>query len=291
MRYMIVGGTGTLGNAVIEHLYKNEADPEIHVFSREELKQKNLKKKFPNVICHLGDVSNAARVEAVFDYVVPEVVFHLAALKHVDVAEENPEYCYDVNTLGTMNVARACNKFMTKHMVFCSTDKAVLPINAYGASKLMAEKYLYQMNNRDLTTKFSVFRWANVINSRGSVLQTFIDSLKNEGLVRITDLTMTRFWIHIDDVARFMCENYKNAPLSHALVPEMKASKVSDLADAVARYLGIDNYGVIQTGIRRGEKFHECLWSEHDHCLRSDNCIQFNSDELLHLVRRAVDGN
>ena len=288
MRYLIVGGTGTLGHAVIAYLFKTDKNAEIHVFSREELKQKQLRKIHPEVTCHLGDVSNKGQVDTVFNFVSPDVVFHLAALKHVDIAEENPEYCYAVNIMGTIHVAEAAVRCFADHVVFSSTDKAVLPINAYGAAKFAAEKYLYQMNNRGLKTKFSVFRWGNVLYSRGSVMHEFAETLLSERKVYITDFKMTRFFIHIDDVARFMCDNYKSAPKDQPLVPQMRAAKVVDLADAVARYLEIDDYQIVESGIRRGEKFHEVLWSEHDHCLRSDNCVQFSPDELLALVKRAL---
>ena len=285
MRYLVIGGTGTLGQAVISRLYNSG---EIHVFSREELKQKQLKSKFPLVKCYLGDVANRDAVMRVFDLVRPDVVFHLAALKHVEIAEENPEYCMAVNYFGTQNVAEAARHYMASYVVFSSTDKAVLPINTYGASKLAAENLLFDYNQRDPAPKFSVYRWGNVCGSRGSVIHAFVDSLLTERRVYITDFSMTRFWIHIEDVAAFMVGTYSQALKDRAMIPEMKASKVIDLAVAVADHLEIKDFEIVETGIRRGEKFAECLWSEHDHCLRSDTCPQYSQDELRALVKRVL---
>lgn len=282
-KILITGGTGSLGHALLDQLDGER----VSVLSREELKQKQTKQRYAAVRFFLGDVKNFADVDRVISKVKPTVVFHLAAQKHVDIAEENPDECIAVNLLGAQNVAECCHNHGVAYAVFTSTDKAVLPINLYGMCKGAAEKYWLEMN-RDSDTHFSVFRWGNVCGSRGSVIHSFARSLKDEGTIRLTDISMTRFWIHLEDVARFMIDNYETAPDDKALIPPMKASPVICLAKAVARHLGVSTFDIDTIGIRRGEKYHECLWSEHDKCLRSDTAEQFTDDELDQLVARVL---
>lgn len=294
MRYLIVGGSGSLGAELIKQLSNPEMDydgaherVEIYVMSREELKQKQLKAKFPGVKCFLGDAKNASDYEMVVSYVKPDVIFHLAAIKHVEIAEENPEECIAVNLIGTMNGAQAAIRNRVKYFVFSSTDKAVLPINIYGATKFASEKYLFELNRRGSPTIFSVFRWANVIASRGSVIHSFKKSLLDEKTVYLTSHEMTRFWVNIEDVAKFMRDNFMAAKTGHAMIPPMKAASVIRLADMTADVLGIEDYRIEEIGIRAGEKYHECIWSEHTECIRSDISEQYSDDELRALVERA----
>jgi UDP-N-acetylglucosamine 4,6-dehydratase len=285
MKYLLVGGSGTLGTELIRQFGPNA---NITIMSREELKQKNLKAQFPYVKCLLGDVKSAHDYEMVVAYVKPDAIFHLAAIKHVEIAEENPEECVAVNLVGTMNGAQAAIRHKVKWFVFSSTDKAVLPINIYGATKFASEKYLFELNRREAGPNFSVFRWGNVLGSRGSVIHSFVKSLKATRSVQITDESMTRFWINIDDVANFMRGNYFCAHKDRAMLPDMKAASILRLADLTADHLGIEDYQIDITGIRPGEKYHECLWSEHDVCIRSDTCEQYTDDELRELIRKSL---
>jgi UDP-N-acetylglucosamine 4,6-dehydratase len=284
MSYLIIGGTGTLGKATISAIYKRDPRAQISILSREELKQKNLQAKFPLIKCIIGDIRDL-RKESVAGF---ESVFHFAAMKHVDICEQNLYECQAINMQGTMNVAHALTGSSTKYAVFCSTDKAVLPVNAYGHCKAFSEKYWHSRNNiADSATIYNVFRWGNVMGSRGSVVHAFAESLKKDGIVRITDPSMTRFWIHIDDVANFMLDNYK---INHGetVLPGMKAASITAVAEAVARTLGLKEYRVEYTGTRDGEKIHECLWSSHEECVRSDTAEQFTMDELISLVERSL---
>lgn len=285
MNYLIVGGTGTLGTAVIRALLKRNRKTVITVFSRDELKQKKTKELFPTVNCVLGDIRDLASLQTACRG--KDVVFHFAALKHVEVAEANPEECIKTNVFGTINVARACLDNGVKYCVFSSTDKAVLAINTYGMSKAISEKYLHQMNSYGIT-HFSVFRWGNVLGSRGSVIHSFIDSLKKNKTVYITDTKMTRFWIHIDDAVRYMLDNFDDAPADRPLIPSMKAAPVVQLARLTADHLGMANYKVEISGVRPGEKFHECILSDHERCVRSDNHVQYNDEELTSLIARTI---
>lgn len=280
MRYLIIGGTGSLGNAFIDCLYKNEQNPNITVVSREELKQLNLKRKWPNIKMVIGDVRDKESIaEAVKN---SDLVLNFSALKHVDICEENQAESYKVNLLGAMNVVDLCKKYGVNNFVFSSTDKAVLPINVYGFHKACAERYNFANGG-------VVFRWGNVIGSRGSVLHRFRETLEKENTVYITNLNMTRFWIHINEVAQFMYQNCLSRD-KQIFIPDMKSSTIVDLARAVATVIGVKGYQTKVTGIRPGEKIHECLKSDHEEfggCVRSDTARRFNFEELCGLVERA----
>lgn len=279
---LIIGGTGTLGRALIPLLTHKEF--EITVLSREELKQKQLLSTFPRVKCVLGDIRDYESIdEHCFG---KDLVFHLAAMKHVDMAEVNIEESIKINLLGTLNVAKACLKGHVGDAVFSSTDKAVLPINVYGMCKGLSEK-LWQDYNKFNATNYSVFRWGNVIGSRGSVIHSFVKSLKDHRKVYITDLDMTRFWIHIDDAARFMVDAYDDraAPVK---IPPMKGSPITKLAELTAQYLGIKNYSVIKSGTRPGEKIHECLdYHDGGFELHSNDNL-YTDEELFSLIARTL---
>lgn len=270
----IVGGTGTLGNALIKALHTYN---KITVFSRDELKQQLLKKRYPEITCILGDIRDPQSIERALKGM--QVVFHVAALKHVDVLEANPLESYKTNVQGTINVANACVENGVNHCVFSSTDKAVLPINTYGYCKALSESYLLNLNGQG-ETKFSVFRWGNVLGSRGSVIHSFIKTLKEEHRIYLTDKRMTRFWIHIDQAVDFMVGNYRHAPKDKVMVPYMEAASVARVAATIAKLLGISEYETQIIGLRKGEKIHECLESNHDFCIRSDTANRISDEQL-----------
>lgn len=282
MKVVIIGGTGTLGRELTRQLY-DSAD--ITCISRDELKQKELSKDFPAVKCVIGDVRGRECLKHPFKGA--DVVFHVAALKHVDTVEDNPVEAFKTNVTGTINVADVAVQCDVPYVVFSSTDKAVLPVNAYGHTKALSEKFLFAMNRKDQPTRFSVYRWGNVLGSRGSVIHLFAKSLE-EKRICLTHPEMTRFWIHIQDAVKFMLENYKTAPIDRALIPKMKAASVVRLADAIARFKGITDYDMEVIGIRPGEKIHEQLESNHDFCFRSDTCDQYTDIELDNMVREVI---
>lgn len=282
MKIVIVGGTGTLGNALVEALTGHE----LVVFSRDELKQQQMKAKWPGIRYVIGDIRDKMSLRPVV--AGADVVFHVAALKHVDVLEQNPTEAIKTNVLGTINVAEACMEGGVRHVVFSSTDKAVTPINTYGMTKAISERYLLNLNAQQDRTRFSVFRWANVMGSRGSVVHTFAASLRESGEVKITDPRMTRFWLHINDAVRFMLDHYENASLTEVMIPRMKSSTVLELAEATRKAVGVDKMAVSFCGIRPGEKIHETMFSSHDYCLRSDTAERYTEDELVDLIRRSI---
>lgn len=283
MRYLVIGGTGTLGKAVIAKLYKKNENADITIYSRDELKQKQVQALYPKLNCIIGDVRDSSAL--IVASANMDAIFHFAALKHIEIAEANPEECIKTNVLGTINVARCATVNGVSDVVFSSTDKAVLPINTYGFSKAISEKYLLDLNSKS-NTHFSVFRWGNVLGSRGSVIHSFVETLKKEKKLYITDPKMTRFWIDIDDAAEFILSEYRHA--ERIMIPNMKAARVVKLAEMTARYLGITDYTMHYTGIRPGEKYHEVLWSDHDHCIRSDTIEDYSDEELLDLIDRTM---
>jgi FlaA1/EpsC-like NDP-sugar epimerase len=277
---VIFGGTGTLGRALSRVIVEENPHTPVWIVSRCELRQKEMKEEFPGFKYVIGDVTNTDWAEHLPPRV--ESVFNLAAMKHVDIAEHNVRRCVDINYHGTVNTYLWSQKCAATY-AYSSTDKAVLPINAYGMSKALGERYLSDKKNA------AVFRWGNVIGSRGSVFHSFAKTLKSHDTAYITHPEMTRFWIHIDDVARFMWNKRRIMTNNEAHIPEMKGASVLRMANAVATVLSIPNPEIVFTGIRPGEKIHECLRTGHDYCLTSNNCEQFTDDELLNLVSEVLN--
>jgi UDP-N-acetylglucosamine 4,6-dehydratase len=283
MKYVILGGTGTLGRALTRALLKDEATESITCFSRDELKQKELAAEIrdPRLNFVLGDIRNPYTLWQAMHR--KDVVFHVAALKHIDTLEMNPEESVRTNILGTINVADEAIRAGVKHVVFSSTDKACAPINVYGMSKGISERILLHRNEVQSTTHFSVFRWGNVLNSRGSVIPFFVKTLKAEKKAYLTHPEMTRFWITIEDAVAFMLANYKTA--QETMIPAIKGATVERVIDTTARILGYSEYQTHVVGIRPGEKLHESLLPG----MSSDTWVQYSSEELESLVRPVVE--
>lgn len=278
MRYLIIGGTGTLGRALTDSLLSDSDTTSVTCFSRDELKQKILSSevKDSRLKCVLGDIRDSGSVGR--SMVGVDVVFHVAALKHVDTLEANPEESVKTNILGTINVANAAIALGVPHVVFSSTDKAVSPVNVYGMSKGISEKILLNSNLNQSKTKFSVYRWGNVVASRGSALSFFAKTLKEEGRAYITDLEMTRFWIRIEDAVEFMLDTYETC--QGITVPPMKSSPVTTMVKAISELVGVPTYETQVTGMRPGEKIHETIMPG----ICSENQPYYTVDELKELV-------
>lgn len=272
---VIFGGTGTLGNALVKKIYNKPFD-KIHIVSRDEIKQAEMQKQFPNVEFHLGDVTNIHSLPYIPS---PGRVFNLAAMKHVERGQKNHEYCVNVNYNGVINTYSWAHTMGASSYTQSSTDKAVEPVNTYGKAKSLAEDYLLSRNPK---FPISIFNWGNVLGSRGSVLPKFVESLKSEKTLYITDFNMTRFWVLIEDVANFMWE--KTGECGYH-VPPMKGAKVLDVGLAVAVVLGIEPKKVklVEIGNRGGEKLHERLKD-----YTSNSCPQYTDKELIKLVERAL---
>jgi FlaA1/EpsC-like NDP-sugar epimerase len=292
MRILIPGGTGTLGKELLKQL----VDDEVYVISRDELKQQQLKKQYRKVKFIIGDIRNAESMRHIVCRIQPQIIFHAAALKHVDVVEENVNEGMLTNYQGVVNVHRAALEAGTKVMALSSTDKAVLPINAYGYTKGLAEKYLFQTSCDHSLTNI-VFRYGNVLGSRGSVIHAFAKSLKEENKVYLTHHLMSRFWIPIEKAVAFMIERTRNVyngqleptDINRPLIPEIKALPVIEIARLVGECLDIKDWTIQEVGIRPGEKIHECLYSSHDHCITSEKAEQCDVEEIKEYIKKVLD--
>lgn len=282
MRVTLIGGTGTLGQRLLDKLCS--AGHIVAVMSRGEHAQKELRAKYPNVRFLIGDVRDET---AVNDAVVgADTVFLLAAIKHVDVAEENPLEAIKTNIMGAVNVGQAALRYGPEHVVYSNTDKAVLPITTYGYTKALAQNYLLSLNGQGV--RFSAFNWGNVAASKGSVIPIFAEALLEGRTLRVTDPRMSRFWLLADDAANFMLNHYTNAWSDRAMVPPIKAATLLRVIESLARVLNVKSYKMETTGLRGTEKLYEVLESTHERCFRSDTCEQYTDTELDQMMGVAL---
>jgi FlaA1/EpsC-like NDP-sugar epimerase len=273
---LITGGTGTLGTALLDRAIKSRKFDKIAILSRDENKQQIMRKHYPDVEFIIGDIKDSNPISGVSD------VFHCAALKHVDIGERWPAEFERTNFGGTLNTM---NRTMPNNFCFFSTDKAVLPINAYGFTKALAEKALLTFNCH---TNINIYRWGNIVGSRGSVIPTFVRCMLKGEPVPVTDERMTRFWLTIDDAADYVFETFEDRHEEQPLIcPKIKAAPIMKVIDAIGYITGMP-YSVKEIGIRPGEKLHECLRTGHDYCVKSDTCPQYSMDELIALIRSTV---
>lgn len=283
-RFLIIGGTGTLGRGLVRGIYEQNAKAEITILSRDEHKQAAMRREFPKAKFVIGDIRDT---ESIFRHFLnKDVVFHVAALKHVDVIEENVLEGIKTNIIGTVNAADAAEAAEVKHFVFSSTDKAIDPINAYGMTKGLAERHLFALNRQGSPTKFSVYRWGNVLGSNGSVIPFFAKTLKEDGVAYITDAQMTRFWLPIEWAVRYMLRTFPVANRERAMIcPNMKAADVVQIVQAVASVLDIQKYEFKFIGMRPGEKKHESMESFHDGTnMVSDIYDRYTHQELVDMI-------
>ena len=256
---LITGGTGSFGKAFLKYLIKNyKGFKKIIIFSRDELKQYEMtnyfsENRFPFIRYFIGDVRDLQRLKRAMGNV--DYVIHAAALKQVPAAEYNPFEVIKTNVIGAQNIIEACLDTRVKKVIALSTDKAVAPINLYGATKLCSDKLFISANNiiGKKNLSFSIVRYGNVMGSRGSVIPKFLDQKKN-GTLHITDKRMTRFSITMDESIKLVLWALKNSIGGEIFVPKIPSYKILDLAKAIAPYAKIKI-----TGPRLGEKIHEDL--------------------------------
>ena len=269
---LITGGTGSFGKRFIEYLLKNDHPRKLIVFSRDELKQHDMRRKFPEsgdspMRYFLGDVRDRERLYRAFSGV--DIVIHAAALKQVPACEYNPFEAVQTNILGAKNIIDAAIDAGVKKVLALSTDKAVNPVNLYGATKLCAEKIFVQANSYSGASgcSFSCSRYGNVVGSRGSVVPVFLEQ-RDTGVVTITDERMTRFWITLDQGVAFVARCIERMSGGEIFVPKIPSMRLMDLVKAVA-----PQCTVVFVGIRPGEKIHEVLVSvdEARHAMETDS--------------------
>lgn len=259
---LITGGTGSLGKALISYLLENTKVRRIAIYSRDELKQHNLRNQFNDdsrLRWFIGDIRDLERLKRALHGV--DFVLHTAALKQVDTGEYNPMEFIKTNVLGSQNVIDASIEAGVKKVVALSTDKASSPINLYGATKLTADKLFVAANNYSFSygTTFSVVRYGNVMGSRGSVIPYWKDLAKQSKPLPITDLRMTRFWISISDAVKFVIDSLEMMQGGELYVPRIPSMRIVDLAEAVAPDSILE-----EIGMRPGEKLHEEMISADD---------------------------
>lgn len=255
---LLSGGTGSFGQAFVKTVLERCTPRRLVVFSRDEQKQYEMEQTIGQGVVRyvLGDVRDRERLRRVSEGM--DVIVHAAALKQVPTAEHNPIEAVKTNILGAENVIFAATENQVSRVIALSTDKAVNPINLYGATKLVSDKLFVAANadgNEDQRTRFSVVRYGNVFTSRGSIVPYF-KKLASEGAAElpITDVRMTRFWITLEEGVDFVLSCLERMYGGEIFVPRIPSVRMIDVAKAVAPKLGIKI-----TGIRPGEKLHETL--------------------------------
>ena len=259
-KILITGGTGSLGTALTRRLLDSNVDT-IRIFSRNESKQVEMESKFNDerIRFLLGDIRDYERLLMAVENI--DYVFHAAALKHVPKIEYNPFEAIKTNVIGSQNVIDACLKSNVKKVIAIGTDKAVSPLNTYGATKLLMEKLFVSANNyldtKKHNTKFITLRYGNVLGSSGSVIPKFIEQLKSKKKITITDPQMSRFSITMDEALSFILKATEFGQGSEIFVPKMRAYTITDVKESLTDIFG--DYGEEIIGIRSGEKIHETL--------------------------------
>lgn len=275
---LITGGTGSFGTKCVEILLRDFKPKRLVIFSRDELKQYEMsqiypEKKYPCLRYFIGDVRDAERVKRASAEV--DIIIHAAAMKHVIASEYNPTECIETNIHGAKNIIDASINNNIKKVIALSTDKAASPINLYGATKLCSDKLFIAANNLSgkHKTRFSVVRYGNVVNSRGSVIPYF-NKLLAEGTKKLplTDLNMTRFIITLDQGVKFVLNALNSMSGGEIFVPKIPSMKILDLITCMA---GQGNYE--EVGIRPGEKLHEVMIPREE----SLNCIDMKDHYII----------
>jgi UDP-N-acetylglucosamine 4,6-dehydratase/5-epimerase len=256
---LVTGGTGSFGKKFVEIMLRECHPKKLIIFSRDELKQHDMRAAgfdHPSLRYFIGDVRDAQRVERALSGVT--VVVHAAALKQVPACEYNPFEAIQTNIMGGRNVIDGAINQGVRRILALSTDKAVNPINLYGATKLCAEKMFVQANaySGAQDTRFACARYGNVVGSRGSVIPVFQEQ-RQSGKITITDPRMTRFWLTLDRGVRFVIDCLEKMHGGEIFVPKIPSMKLTDLAEAIAPGCQVE-----MIGIRPGEKLHEVLVSE-----------------------------
>lgn len=260
---LITGGTGSFGNAVLKRFLHTEIR-EIRIFSRDEKKQDDMRKKFNSdkLKFYIGDVRDNRSVAQAMRGV--DYVFHAAALKQVPSCEFHPIEAVRTNVLGTENVLESAIAANVKRVVCLSTDKAVYPINAMGISKAMMEKVMVATSRNLVGTIICGTRYGNVMASRGSVIPLFINQVLESKPITITDPTMTRFMMTLEDAVDLVLYAFENGGNGDIFVQKAPAATVQTLAQAIADLMGVPSHPLHIMGTRHGEKLYEALLSREE---------------------------
>lgn len=266
---LLTGGTGSFGQEFTKRVLTDCKPKVIRVYSRDELKQWEMRQKFSDnrIRFMIGDVRDKPRLDRAMDGV--DVVVHAAALKHVPVCEYNPFEAIKTNVIGAQNIIDSSIDHNVEKVLAISTDKAVSPVNLYGATKLCMEKLFVSANayvGLTKRTRMSNVRYGNVIGSRGSLIP-LLSEQKDSGKITITDIRMTRFWITLEEGVRFVIKCLEMMRGGEIFVPKIPSMRIMDIVNCITPNCEIENIG-----IRPGEKLHECLLTEDEarHSLEFD---------------------
>ena len=266
---LITGGTGSFGNAVLDRFLNSDVS-EIRIFSRDEKKQDDIRKKYisSKLKFYLGDVRDIHSIKTAMQKV--DFVFHAAALKQVPSCEFYPMEALKTNVIGTENVLEAAILQRVKKVICLSTDKAVYPINAMGISKAMMEKVAIAKSRESDFTDICITRYGNVMGSRGSVIPLFLDQIINNQILTITDPNMTRFMMTLDDAVNLVLYAFQHGKSGEIFVQKSPASSLLILTNAIKELKGLPEYNSKIIGTRHGEKLYEVLLSREEMAAAED---------------------
>jgi UDP-N-acetylglucosamine 4,6-dehydratase/5-epimerase len=282
---LVTGGTGSWGHELVRQLLTYQPK-EIRIFSRNESSQFIMKQEFDNnpaLRFIIGDIKEKeALIEACQDV---EYIYHLAALKHVPVCEDQPIEALKTNVIGTQNVINAAIACNVHKVVYISTDKASDPSNFYGLSKAMGERLIIHANTLNTKTRFVCIRGGNVLGTNGSVIHVFKRQIQEKQKVGITDLNMTRFFLTVEEAIKLVFKATFDSLGGEIFVLKMPACKIIDLAEVLIEASNIENVGIEILGVRPGEKIHELLLSAYE----STTTVSY--DEEYYVILPAIQIN
>ena len=263
-RILIIGGTGSFGNAFLRKIVHSNFK-EIRIFSRDEKKQDDMRKKFSNskIKFFIGDIRDFDSVSNACKNI--DYIFNAAALKQVPSCEFYPMEAFKTNVIGSENVINAAELHAVKKVVFLSTDKSVYPINAMGISKAMMEKLVIARSKELSKTKLCITRYGNVMGSRGSVIPLFINQIQNNIPITLTNKNMSRFLMSIDEAIELVVYALKNGKNGEIFVQKSPSANIDVICDAVKQLMRKPNHQVKTIGIRHGEKINESLLSKEEY--------------------------
>jgi FlaA1/EpsC-like NDP-sugar epimerase len=290
-RIFVSGATGSWGQTLIRMLLANYNPTEIICFSRGELQQVLMQRKFydSRLKFVIGDVRDYESVKFAMRDV--DVVFHLAALKHVPICEDHPQEAIKTNITGTTNIVNAAMANGVAKVIDVSTDKAVEPLNLYGMTKAVGEKLVIQANDLSTHTRFVCIRGGNVMGSNGSVIPYFVEQIKAGGPITITNLNMTRFFLTLEEAITLLFKAAEDSVGGETFVMNMPACYIKDLAEVLMEVYG--QVEIKETGSRPGEKLDEMLISHHEstlsYCYDENYFLTLPSDYNQALALRYQD--
>ncbi|XJZ28214.1 polysaccharide biosynthesis protein [Bacillota bacterium Lsc_1132] len=282
---LVTGATGSWGHELVKQLLEKNPK-EIRIFSRNESSQVAMQRQFSNekLVFLIGDIKEKECIVDACNGI--DYLFHLAALKHVPVCEDQPLEALKTNVIGTQNVIEAAIKNQVKKVMYISTDKAANPSNFYGFTKAMGERLIIHANTLKTDTKFVCVRGGNVLGTNGSVIHVFKDQIKTKNLIGITDKRMTRFFLTLEDAIKLLFKVSFESVGGEIFVMKMPTCKILDLAEVLIEASGKKGVEIVELGIRPGEKLHEILFSEYE----SKNTIVFNENYYVILPTIDIPG-